>query len=136
MNVTSAGQDPGQESDVSNPPEHYIAKVNNIAEVTTFFSTFLRSRTDVDIFRFQLPFAEDNHDEMASRTKLVDSLKTALRTQPHSFVLRFVEQGGLPSLLNALHSMDEQTGHSSLHNAYIGCIKALMNNSVCRDWKP
>ena len=78
----------------------------------------------------QLPFAEENADEMASRTKLVDSLKTALRTQPHSFVLRFVELGGLPSLLNALHSMDEQTAHCGLHNAYIGCIKALMNNSV------
>ena len=28
-----AVQDPGQESDVSNPPEHYISKVNSIAEV-------------------------------------------------------------------------------------------------------
>lgn len=28
-------QDPGQESDVSNPPEHYIAKVNTIAQVLT-----------------------------------------------------------------------------------------------------
>lgn len=28
-------QDPGQESDVSNPPEHYIAKVNSISQVLT-----------------------------------------------------------------------------------------------------
>ena len=67
---------------------------------------------------------------MASRAKLVDSLKTALRTQPHSFVLRFVELDGLPALLDALSSMDELTAHCPLHNAYIGCIKALMNNSV------
>ena len=67
---------------------------------------------------------------MRQRTKLVDSLKTALRTQPHSFVQRFIELDGLSTLLDALGSMDEMTAHSSLHNAYIGCVKALMNNSV------
>ena len=67
---------------------------------------------------------------MRIRTKLVDSLKTALRTQPHSFVQRFIELDGLPSLLGALGSMDELTAHCGLHNAYIGCVKALMNNSV------
>ncbi|KAK4021110.1 hypothetical protein OUZ56_003040 [Daphnia magna] len=104
-------KDPGQESDVSNPPEHYIAKVNSIA---------------------QLPFSEDDAEEMRIRTKLVDSLKTALRTQPHSFVQRFIELDGLPSLLGALGSMDELTAHCGLHNAYIGCVKALMNNSTGR----
>ena len=78
----------------------------------------------------QLGFAEEDAEEMALRTKLVDSLKTALRTQPHSFVLRFVELDGLPSLLDALAGMDEPTAHCPLHNAYIGCVKALMNNSV------
>lgn len=67
---------------------------------------------------------------MRLRAKVVDSLKTALRTQPHSYVQRFIELDGLPSLLAALVSMDELTAHCSLHNAYIGCIKALMNNSV------
>lgn len=80
--------------------------------------------------RLQLAFAEEDQDEMSARAKLVDSLKTALRTQPHSFVLRFVELDGLLALLDALGSMDELTAHCSLHNAYIGCIKALMNNSV------
>ena len=72
---------------------------------------------------------------MRIRTKLVDSLKTALRTQPHSFVQRFIELDGLPSLLGALGSMDELTAHCGLHNAYIGCVKALMNNSV-RGYRP
>jgi len=106
-------KDTGQESDVSNPPEYYITKVNSNA---------------------QLSFSEEEkeEEEMASRAKLVDSLKTALRTQPHSFVLRFVELDGLPALLDALSSMDELTAHCPLHNAYIGCIKALMNNSTGR----
>jgi hypothetical protein len=78
----------------------------------------------------QLAFSEDDAEEMRIRTKLVDSLKTALRTQPHSFVQRFIELDGLPSLLGALGSMDELTAHCGLHNAYIGCVKALMNNSV------
>lgn len=78
----------------------------------------------------QLAFSEDDAEEMRIRTKLVDSLKTALRTQPHSFVQRFIELDGLPCLLGALGSMDELTAHCGLHNAYIGCVKALMNNSV------
>jgi len=77
-----------------------------------------------------LAFDEDDAEEMRLRAKVVDSLKTALRTQPHSYVQRFIELDGLPSLLAALVSMDELTAHCSLHNAYIGCIKALMNNSV------
>ena len=80
--------------------------------------------------RIQLAFDEDDAEEMRLRAKLVDSLKTALRTQPHSYVQRFIEMDGLPTLLAALVSMDELTAHCSLHNAYIGCIKALMNNSV------
>lgn len=81
----------------------------------------------------QLPFDEDDAEEMRLRAKVVDSLKTALRTQPHSFVQRFIELDGLPSLLGALSTMDEQTAHSQLHNNFIGCIKALMNNSVLID---
>lgn len=81
----------------------------------------------------QLSFDEDDAEEMRLRAKLVDSLKTALRTQPHSFVQRFIELDGLLTLLNALGSMDERTAHCQLHNAYIGCIKALMNNSVRND---
>lgn len=70
--------------------------------------------------------------------RLLDSLKTALRTQPHSYVLRFVEMDGLIHLLDALSAMDYDTSQSSVHTSLIGCVKALMNNSVgiCNDQAP
>jgi len=70
-----------------------------------------------------------NGDEQEN-TKLFDSLKTALRTQPHSFVLRFVQADGLVTLLGVLSSMNYDTQQGAMHTSIIGCIKALMNNSV------
>lgn len=67
---------------------------------------------------------------MVTRTRTLDSLKTALRTQPHSFVLHFVELNGLIALLSCLEAMDYDTAQSSVHTSLIGCVKALMNNSV------
>lgn len=67
---------------------------------------------------------------MRAATRQLDGLKTALRTQPHSFVLRFVELDGLAALLHLLSSMDYVTAQSSLHTSLIGSLKALMNNSV------
>lgn len=64
------------------------------------------------------------------QTALLDALKTALRTSAHSFVLRFVELQGLPALLELLLSLDARVAQSTLHTSLIGCIKALMNNSV------
>lgn len=72
---------------------------------------------------------EMNGDEQEN-TKLFDSLKTALRTQPHSFVLRFVQADGLVALLQVLSCMDYNTQQGAMHTSIIGCIKALMNNSV------
>lgn len=60
----------------------------------------------------------------------LDALKTALRTSTHSFVLRFIELQGLPALLNLLMKMEIRVANSPLHTSLIGCIKALMNNSV------
>lgn len=71
---------------------------------------------------------EDNDKQ--ENIKLFDSLKTALRTQPHSFVLKFVQADGLVTLLEVLSSMDYDTQQGSMHTSIIGCIKALMNNSV------
>lgn len=68
-------------------------------------------------------------DEIVNRTKLVDSLKTALRTQPMKFVIRFLELDGLSVLLKFLGKMDYETMESPIHTSIIGCIKALMNNS-------
>jgi len=79
----------------------------------------------------QLQFPVDAEEEVLSRTRQLDGLKTALRTQPHSFVLRFIELDGLPALLGFLSAMDYATAQSSIHTSLIGCVKALMNNSVC-----
>ncbi|KAL3203256.1 hypothetical protein MRX96_041993 [Rhipicephalus microplus] len=68
-------------------------------------------------------------EEVNTRAKLLDNLKTALRTQPNSFVTRFLDQDGLICLLNFLVGMDYNTAQSPIHTSLIGCVKALMNNS-------
>ncbi len=68
---------------------------------------------------------------MRTRARQLDSLQIALRTQPNSFVAGFVEADGLPAILDFLGTMDYDTAaHSSVHTALLGCLKALMNNSV------
>ncbi|XP_068085675.1 disheveled-associated activator of morphogenesis 1 isoform X2 [Anabrus simplex] len=101
-------QDQEGETDPSHSPEHYVERLQALA---------------------QLQFPTDGEEEIRSRTRQLDGLKTALRTQPHSFVLRFIELDGLPALLNFLSSMDYHTALSSIHTSLIGCLKALMNNS-------
>ncbi|XP_078314875.1 disheveled-associated activator of morphogenesis 1-like isoform X2 [Crassostrea virginica] len=91
-------------------PDYYIEKLNNLSSV----------------------FVSYNNEEEELRTKMVDNLKTALRTQPMSFVTRFIEQEGLQSLLKFLENMDYKTCQSSIHTSVIGCLKALMNNSQGR----
>ncbi|KAL1138866.1 hypothetical protein AAG570_008928, partial [Ranatra chinensis] len=70
--------------------------------------------------------------EIVTRTRTLDALKTALRTQPHSFVQHFVESDGLLALLHLLESMDYYTTQSTIHTSLIGGVKALMNNSTGR----
>ncbi|GCB70603.1 hypothetical protein scyTo_0008622 [Scyliorhinus torazame] len=79
----------------------------------------------------QTVFAFDE-EEMEMRNTIVEGLKTALRTQPMRFVMRFIELDGLTCLLNFLRSMDFDTSESRIHTSVIGCIKALMNNSQGR----
>lgn len=100
-------------TDLSQLPEHYIERVKALSNV-------MGSEDTID------------EQEMLSRTRLLDSLKTALRTQPHSFVLHFVELDGLIALISCLTSMDYNTAQSSVHTSLIGCVKALMNNSTGR----
>jgi dishevelled associated activator of morphogenesis len=69
---------------------------------------------------------------LESPLKLYESLRTALRTQPNSFVHRFLTLGGLNTLLQALSHDDDSsddTSTSTSHPAVISCIKSLMNNS-------
>uniref|UniRef100_A0A8C9U7H0 Dishevelled associated activator of morphogenesis 1b n=1 Tax=Scleropages formosus TaxID=113540 RepID=A0A8C9U7H0_SCLFO len=75
--------------------------------------------------------ALEKEDE-EERNKTIESLKTALRTQPMSFVTRFIDLDGLTCILNFLKTMDYETTESQIHTSLIGCIKALMNNSQGR----
>ncbi|KAK2706666.1 hypothetical protein QYM36_014640 [Artemia franciscana] len=79
-----------------------------------------------------LPYPTEDETELFKRTQLYDELKTALRSQPHSYVLRFIDNNGLVTLLEALTAMDYDVQQSSIHSALIGCFKALMNNTVGR----
>uniref|UniRef100_A0A8C0UTV3 Dishevelled associated activator of morphosis 1 n=1 Tax=Cyanistes caeruleus TaxID=156563 RepID=A0A8C0UTV3_CYACU len=51
---------------------------------------------------------------------------------PPEFVTRFIDLDGLTCILNFLKSMDYETAESRIHTSLIGCIKALMNNSLGR----
>uniref|UniRef100_T1JFN2 FH2 domain-containing protein n=1 Tax=Strigamia maritima TaxID=126957 RepID=T1JFN2_STRMM len=96
-----------QETCSTSFPDYYIEKVNALS---------------------MLLFPREE-EEVAVRTKLIDGLKTALRTQPNSFVMRFIDLDGLSCVLNFLGNMDYETCQSSIHTSIIGCVKALMNNS-------
>uniref|UniRef100_A0A8C6UZM2 Dishevelled associated activator of morphogenesis 2 n=1 Tax=Neogobius melanostomus TaxID=47308 RepID=A0A8C6UZM2_9GOBI len=93
-------------------PDYYIDRINSMAAMQTLFAY--------------------DEEEMEMRNKVVEDLKTALRTQPMRFVTRFIELDGLTCLLNFLRSMDYETCESRVHTSVIGCIKALMNNSQGR----
>jgi len=73
---------------------------------------------------------QNDDEDIESRIKLIDSLKTSLRTQPMSFVLRFIELGGLDCLLNFLKGMSYEAANSPIHTSVLGCLKALMNSTV------
>ncbi|XP_028298343.1 disheveled-associated activator of morphogenesis 1-like [Gouania willdenowi] len=93
-------------------PQFYIDQLRVMAARTTLQAT-------VD---------EDNQ----GRNRIVQGLKTALRTQPMRFVTRFIDLDGLSCILNFLKSMSYETSESQIHTSLIGCIKALMNNSQGR----
>ena len=98
----------GSDTGLSNDPEYYIEIVNKLSG--TEFSMEM--------------------EENRNRARSLDGLQIALRTQPNSFVTRFIEADGLIKLLDFLAAMDYETRQSSIHTALLGCIKALMNNSV------
>ena len=98
----------GNDTGLSNDPEFYI-------EIVTRLSG--------------LEFSHDL-EENRQRARSLDGLQIALRTQPNSFVTRFMETEGLIKVLDFLAAMDYETQQSSIHTALLGCVKALMNNSV------
>ncbi|KFV63956.1 Disheveled-associated activator of morphogenesis 2, partial [Dryobates pubescens] len=93
-------------------PDYYIDRINSMAAMQTLYAF--------------------DEEETEMKNKIVEDLKTALRTQPMRFVTRFIELDGLSCLLNFLKSMDYETSESRIHTSIIGCIKALMNNSQGR----
>uniref|UniRef100_A0A8C5FP99 Disheveled-associated activator of morphogenesis 1 n=1 Tax=Gadus morhua TaxID=8049 RepID=A0A8C5FP99_GADMO len=93
-------------------PEYYIDQLNSMAARKTL-----------------LALEKEDEEE---RNKTIESLKTALRTQPMRFVTRFIDVDGLTCILNFLKSMDHETTESQIHTSLIGCVKALMNNSQGR----
>uniref|UniRef100_A0A3Q0R771 Dishevelled associated activator of morphogenesis 1b n=1 Tax=Amphilophus citrinellus TaxID=61819 RepID=A0A3Q0R771_AMPCI len=93
-------------------PEYYIDQLNSMAARKTL-----------------LALEKEDEEE---RNKTIESLKTALRTQPMRFVTRFIDLDGLTCILNFLKSMDYDTTESQIHTSLIGCIKALMNNTQGR----
>ncbi|KAL0878676.1 hypothetical protein ABMA27_003733 [Loxostege sticticalis] len=101
---------PGQAPPLATAPqvEDYIKGLNEIADA----------------------FASSEGIPPVEACALVDGLKTALRTRAHSFVLRFIKQGGLGSILDALQRAPRDDAVTR-HNL-IAAIKALMNNSTGR----
>ncbi|NXK12573.1 DAAM2 protein, partial [Herpetotheres cachinnans] len=111
-------------------PEFYIDQLNSMAARKSLIA-----------------LEKEDEDE---RNKTIESLKTALRTKPmrqfpsvswlylcghgsgFEFVTRFIDLDGLSCILNFLKSMDYETAESRIHTSLIGCIKALMNNSLGR----
>uniref|UniRef100_A0A671QJS1 Disheveled-associated activator of morphogenesis 1-like n=1 Tax=Sinocyclocheilus anshuiensis TaxID=1608454 RepID=A0A671QJS1_9TELE len=93
-------------------PEFYIDQINSMAARKSL-----------------LTLEKEDEEE---RSKTIESLKTALRTQPMRFVTRFIDLDGLTCILNFLKTMDYETTESQIHSSLIGCIKALMNNSQGR----
>ncbi|XP_014239797.1 disheveled-associated activator of morphogenesis 1 isoform X2 [Cimex lectularius] len=104
----------GQQTDLSQLPENYIEAMKNLS---------LTPANECDAL---------DDLQLATATRTLDGVKTALRTQPHSFVQGFLESGGLTSLLALLDGMDYTTSQSTVHTSLIGCVKALMNNSTGR----
>ncbi|NXD26659.1 DAAM2 protein, partial [Spelaeornis formosus] len=87
-------------------------------------------------------FYIDQLNSMAARKSLIalekedeeERNKTIEMKIPFSgrFVTRFIDLDGLSCILNFLKSMDYETAESRIHTSLIGCIKALMNNSLGR----
>ncbi|KAI2651918.1 Disheveled-associated activator of morphogenesis 1 [Labeo rohita] len=112
IRVVSLASEQEENKGATSWPEYYIDQLNSMAARKTLLAL--------------------EKEEEEERNKTIESLKTALRTQPMRFVTRFIDMDGLTCILNFLKSMDYETTESQIHTSLIGCIKALMNNSQGR----
>lgn len=130
-------------STVPPSPEYYIERLKDMTSVSFQPRRRLAPETyPIHSHAQQLQSSPEDSPcreysfKIESHTTLLDALKTALRTSAHSFVLRFVELEGLPALLDLLQALDIRVANSPLHTSLIGCLKAMMNNSVSRTEMP
>lgn len=117
---------------VDSPDGKSNSSISNVEKTPQFYVDKLREiATQLKMSNDDSPKHNEFQQKIEQHTALCDALKTALRTSAHSFVLKFIEYQGLPALLNVLESItDVFVANSTLHTSLIGCIKALMNNSV------
>lgn len=118
--------------ETTDSPDGTSSSLSNVEKTPTFYVDKLREIVaQLVLSSDDSPKHTDFQQKIEQHTTLCDALKTALRTSAHSFVLKFIEYQGLPALLNVLESItDVFVANSTLHTSLIGCIKALMNNSV------
>jgi dishevelled associated activator of morphogenesis len=118
---------------VESPDGCASSTVSNVEKTPLFYVERLREITaQLKVTTDDSPKHNDFQTKIEQHTALCDALKTALRTSAHSFVLKFIEYQGLPAVLDTLEAITNVfiIANSSLHTSIIGCIKALMNNSV------
>ena len=112
-------------------PEYYIDNIKSMYQKTSFESD------DMD---------QSKSEEYARRLRIFDGLKSALRTQPLSFVdrclstsksldfnevsSRFIEIHGLSHLLNFLKEMAKDVKESRIHTSAIACIKGTHSSAI------
>lgn len=118
--------------ETTDSPDGTSSSLSNVEKTPTFYVDKLREIVaQLKLSSDDSPKHNDFQQKIEQHTTHCDALKTALRTSAHSFVLKFIEYQGLPALLNVLESItDVFVANSTLHTSLIGCIKALMNNSV------
>ncbi|NXD02142.1 DAAM1 protein, partial [Certhia familiaris] len=95
-------------------PEFYIDQLNSMAA------------------RKSLIALEKEDEEERNKTIEKFCFKVEKSLFSGRFVTRFIDLDGLSCILNFLKSMDYETAESRIHTSLIGCIKALMNNSLGR----
>merc|ERR1719361_2722014 len=126
---------------LSNDPQAYVDKVRlsvrmleNSCPSESSSPTPHHLSTDSLDFQFTSNGQESDEVTLDPQVRnLFDSLQIALRTQPNSFVMRFIDDAeGLSALLDFLAAMDYVTLQSPIHTAALSCLKALMNNSTGR----
>lgn len=100
--------------------------VNVVLNVSTMFRISHQNMLDTD------EIDQSKSEEYSRRLRILDGLRSALRTQPLTFVERFIQIEGLSHLLHFLSSMSSDMNESRIHTSAIGCVKGniRLHNSI------